>query len=234
MIRKEIRRSDRPIVAMVTDVVYPFHHGGKEIRYYELAQRLAQRAEMHIYTMHWWPGARVHSDEVVTFHAISRSLPLYKGSRRSLMQAVLFALACIRMFGARFDVLEADQIPFLQILVLRAVATIRRKKLVVTWHEVWGRPSWRRYLGPIGIVASFIESLTMRLPDEIIAASPQTADRLRAVLGNRASITVAPSGIDLEDVDKAYAHASTTDLVVVGRLMDHKRIDTLRDVPYHR
>lgn len=222
-------RSDRPVIAMVTDAVYPFHRGGKETRYYELTQRLAQQAELHIYTMRWWNGDRVHTDHSVTFHAISRLRPLYRGNRRSLIQAVLFALACMRMFRASFDVLEADQIPILQILVLRVIATIRRKRLVVTWHEVWGTGYWRKYLGPLGIVASLIESLTVRLPDQIIAASPETADRLQAIRRNCASITIAPNGIDLDDADKAYPHASTTDLVVVGRLIDHKRIDMLLD-----
>lgn len=227
--KKAVRQNDRLVVAMVTDAVYPFHRGGKETRYYELAQRLTQRAELHIYTMRWWTGDRVHTDHSVTFHAISRLRPLYSRNRRSMIQAMLFAMACLRMFRASFDALEADQIPILQILVLRVIATIKRKRLVVTWHEVWGSSYWRQYLGPFGIVAALVESLTMRLPDQIIATSPETADRLRAVLGSCASITIAPNGIDLDDADEAYPHASTTDLVVVGRLIDHKRIDMLLD-----
>ena len=36
--------------------------------------------------------------------------------------------------------------------VLRAVATLRRKRLIVTWHEVWGPEYWRDYLGALGRV----------------------------------------------------------------------------------
>ena len=222
------RRTSR-VVALVSDAVYPYHRGGKELRYYELIRRLADRAEVHVHTMHWWSGPRTRIDDGVTYHAISRLLPLYRHGRRSYRQAALFALACLRLLGARFDVLEADHIPYLQILVLRLVATVRHKRFVATWHEVWGQSYWREYLGRAGAAAWFIEWLAMRLPDHIVAASPQTAEKLRTVLGQSASITTAPNGIDLEAARLARPDRSATDFVVVGRLIDHKRVDMLLD-----
>ena len=218
-----------PVVALVSDSIFPFFRGGKEIRYHELTRRLAGRAELHVYTMHWWDGPRVRKEEAVTLHAISRLHPMYTQNRRSLRQAILFALACIRLLASRFDVLEADHMPYLQILVLRLVATVKRKRFVVTWHEVWGQSYWRQYLGRAGFAAWFIEHLAMRLPDHIIAASSHTAERLRAVLGTRASITVAPNGIDLDAVRSSYPDHATTDLIVVSRLIAHKRISMLLD-----
>lgn len=218
----------RPVLALVSDAVYPYNPGGKELRYHELTQRLAGRAEVHVYTMRWWSGPRTRTEGPVTFHAISRLLPLYSGTRRSLREAALFALACLRLITKRFDVLEADHIPYLQIIALRLVATIRRKRFVVTWHEVWGPQAWREYLGrPLGTAAWFTEWLAMRLPDHIIAASAQTAQRLRAVLGDQAAITVAPNGIDLDLVSGVAPDLAGTDLVVVGRLLSHKRVDML-------
>lgn len=228
--RKNARRDGQsPVIALVSDAIFPYHRGGKEIRYQELSRRLARRAEVHVYTMKWWDGPRVRKDESITFHAISRLLPMYCGSRRSLKQAIFFALACIRLLASRFDVLEADHMPYLQIIMLRFVATVKRKRFVVTWHEVWGKSYWRQYLGWAGFGACFIEHLAMRLPDHIIAASPHTAERLRAVLGARASITVAPNGIDLETVRGSHPAHAATDLVVVSRLIAHKRIDILLD-----
>jgi glycosyltransferase involved in cell wall biosynthesis len=219
----------RPVVAMVTDAIHPYHRGGKEMRYYELSRRLADHADVHIYTMNWWNGPKARSDDKVTFHAISRFRPLYNADRRSMSQALFFALACVRMVRYRFDVLEADHMPYFQIYVLRLIASLKRKRLVVTWHEVWGHAYWREYLGRAGALAWVIEWLTMRLPDEIVAASPQTAERLRAILGSRAEIRVAPNGIDLDAIQAALPVAETTDLVVVGRLISHKRIDMLLD-----
>jgi glycosyltransferase involved in cell wall biosynthesis len=154
---------------------------------------------------------------------------MYTGGQRSIRQALFFAAGCVRLFWHDFDVLDADHMPYLQILVLRVIATLKRKPLVVTWHEVWGRTYWREYLGTAGIVAWFIEWLAMRMPDRIIAASPQTEQRLRAILGPRAAITVAPNGVDLDAIRGSAPDSSVTDLIVVGRLIAHKRVDMLLD-----
>jgi glycosyltransferase involved in cell wall biosynthesis len=222
-----VKNGHQPVVALVSDAIFPYHCGGREIRYHELSRRLSGRAELHLYTMRWWDGPRVRKDDAITFHGISRLYPMYTRNRRSLRQAIFFALACTRLLTSRFDVLEADHMPLLQILVLRLVTTIKRKRFVVTWHEVWGHAYWRQYLGLAGVIAWFVEYLAMRLPDHIIAASSDTADRLSARLGRRASITVAPNGIDLEAVHATYPQDDSTDLVVVSRLMPHKRISML-------
>jgi glycosyltransferase involved in cell wall biosynthesis len=217
----------RRVVAVVTDAIYPYHHGGKELRYHELTTRLAARADVRVYTMHWWGGPRERTENGVTFRAISRLIPLYVKERRSLWQALYFGIACFRMLRFDFDVLEADHIPFLQVIVLRMVTKVKRKPFVVTWHEVWGKAYWRQYLGRLGMLAWLVEEFAMRMPDHIIAASPQTADRLRASLGAGASISIAPNGIDLDAVRGTYTDSSSVDVVVVGRLMTHKRVDML-------
>ncbi|MGD0556927.1 MAG: glycosyltransferase family 4 protein [Streptosporangiaceae bacterium] len=219
--------SDKRVVAMVSDAIHPYHRGGKELRYYELTRRLADRADVHMYTMNWWNGPALRREDGVTFHAISRLFPLYVNDRRSLREAVFFGFACLRMLRYDFDVLEADHIPFIQVLILRLVTTLKRKRFVVTWHEVWGREYWCQYLGRLGIVAWLIESVAMRLPDHIIAASPETAQRLRASIGNKPTVSVAPNGIDLDEVAQAHPDSAPTDVAVVGRLMTHKRIDML-------
>lgn len=220
-------RDDRPVVAIVSDAIHPYHRGGKELRYQQLIWRLAARGDVHVYTMRWWEGPRVRHEDGVTFHAISRLVPLYVKDRRSLWQAAVFGLACLRMLGQDFDVLEADHIPFAQVLVLRLVTTLKRKRFVVTWHEVWGRSYWRQYLGRLGFAAWLIESLAMRLPDHIIAASPQTAERLRALVGDKPAVSVAPNGMDLAEVANTHPDSAPADIAVVGRLMAHKRVGML-------
>jgi len=225
--------SQRPVVAVVCDVIYPYSRGGRELRNQELLPRLAGRADLHVFTMQWWDGPPVRREGGVTYHAISRLHPLYRHGRRSARQAAWFALASLRLLGRRFDVLEADQIPYVQLFVLRLVATVKRTTFTVTWHEVWGRSYWREYLGRAGWAAWAawaVERLAMRLPDMIIAASPQTAERLREVLGASAPITTVPNGIDLAAIHAAYPDADPADLVVVGRLIEHKRVGMVLDV----
>jgi glycosyltransferase involved in cell wall biosynthesis len=219
----------RPVVALVSDSILPYHRGGKELRYRELGRRIARRAEVHLYTMRWWDGPSRRIQDGVTMHAICPRLPLYDGDRRSVRQAVVFALACLRLLTRRFDVIEADHMPYLQLFTLRLVATLRRRPLIVTWHEVWGPGYWRRYLGRRGRLAWWIERAAMRLPDEIVAASEETGRRLRAHLGERTPVTVAPNGIDVAAARAAVPAAAGTTIVTVGRLLPHKRIDLLLD-----
>jgi glycosyltransferase involved in cell wall biosynthesis len=222
--------SDRPrVVAMVSDAVHPYHRGGKEVRYYELSRRLADRADVHVYTMNWWAGPSRQRTGSVTYHALCKYRPLYSGERRSVRQAVFFALACARLLVRRFDVIEADHMPYLQIPVLRLIAGIRRKRLVVTWHEVWGRRYWQDYLGRAGVAAWLVEWLAMRLPHHIVAASPHTAERLKATLGQGARVSVAPNGINLAAIHRAPPVGRPVDIAAVGRLISHKRIDMLLD-----
>jgi glycosyltransferase involved in cell wall biosynthesis len=217
----------RPVIALVTDAIGPYHHGGKELRYLELANRLAQRADVHVYTMKWWEGPATWSDGAVTYHALSPLLPLYSGGRRSIRQAIVFAIACLRLLGERFDVIEADHMPYMQLFSLKLVALVRRRRLVVTWHEYWGRDYWQSYLGRAGRLGWLCESLATRLPDMIIAASPETATRLRDVTRSRVEVVVAPNGINLDLIGEVEADAARVDVVVVGRLLPHKRVDLL-------
>lgn len=221
--------AERPVVALVSDAIYPYFRGGKELRYHELSARLGTRADVHIFTMKWWDGPSVRREGQVTFHATSKLYAMYVGDRRSFREAVFFALGCFRLLWFRYDVLEADQFPNFHIFTLRIVAWIKRKPLTVTWHEVWGHEYWKLYLGRAALLAWLVEWISMRLPDHLIAASDQTAARLRETLGEHASIAVVPNGIDLEGIRNSYPDPRRVDVVTVGRLLPHKNVSALLD-----
>jgi glycosyltransferase involved in cell wall biosynthesis len=224
-----VSRDERQVVALVTDGIYPYFRGGKELRYHEVAQRLARRADVHVCTMQWRPGLSTWRDGEVNFRAISGLHDMYSGERRSFREAFYFAFGCLRLLGFRFDALEADQFPYFHIFALRLVAWLKRKPLTVTWHEVWGREYWCEYLGVAGNLAWIFEWLAIRVPDHLIAASPQTAERLRTVVGPRGRISVVPNGIDLDGIRHSYPDAMRVDLVTVGRMLPHKNFDMLLD-----
>ncbi|WP_217915584.1 glycosyltransferase family 4 protein [Miltoncostaea marina] len=221
-------RERRPRIALVTDSIFPYHRGGKELRYHELGRRLARHADVELYTMRWWgEGGRLADG--VTYRAVCPRVEMYEDGRRSTRQALLFALGCLRLAARPFDVVEADHMPYLQLFPLRAITRLRRRRLVVTWHEVWGPAYWRAYLGRRGRLAWWVERAAMRLPDEIIAASDETARRLRGHLGPGARVTVAPNGIDMAAVRAARPAGRPVDVTTVGRLLPHKRVDMLID-----
>lgn len=216
------------VVAMVTDAVYPYHVGGKEIRYHHLSRGLAGRGlEVHVFTMHWWDGPRHRVEAGVHLHALCRRRPLYHGKRRSILEAVVFALACLRLVVYRFDLLEADDMPLLQLFTLRAVAGLRRVPLVVTWHEFWGRDAWRAYLGRAGVLAARVERAALRVGDVLVTPSPGTRGRLLAEGVPPDRVEVVPNGLDLALLASVAPSPLGFDLLYVGRLIEHKHVDHL-------
>jgi glycosyltransferase involved in cell wall biosynthesis len=212
-------------IAIVLDAVHPYSTGGRETLYRHVVAGLRDEGhEVTVYTMQWWKGPARITTEGVRYQAIMRYVPLYAGKRRSVVHAVCFALACLRMVTFDYDVIEADHMPYLQLLPLRLVAFLRRVPLVVTWHELWGSAYWREYLGPLGIVAAAFERLSTMLPRLIIADSPETHERLiRNGVRPEMVITIAP-GVEMEKIQSVPTVAGY-DLLFAGRLISHKGVD---------
>jgi len=221
---------DKPSVrvAVVSDAVLPWHRGGKELRYQQLFARWpAENLDVTVFTMKWWDDAP--PPEPVVFSALSRRYALYHGERRSIRQALMFALSTFKLLWKQYDVIEADHMPYLQLFPLRLVATIRRVPLVVTWHEVWGRDYWREYLGPVGFVGAFIEWTATKLPTAIAVVSEGSAIRLRQMNVPSRKIHIVPNALDQEELNQVTAAPAAPAILAVGRLMTHKRVDlTLR------
>jgi hypothetical protein len=114
--------------------------------------------------MHWWPERSTkRTEQGVECQAICPLFSLYYEARRSMLEATAFAFACLRLVAKRFDVVEADHMPYLQLFTLRFVTKLRQRPLVVTWNEVWGPEYWGRYLGRVsGPIASWIERTSWR------------------------------------------------------------------------
>lgn len=215
-------------VAFVSDSVLPFHTGGKERRLWEITRRLAARGvDVHVYTMKWWTGPRTRVIDGVTLHAIGGGHRLYHGERRSMSQAILFGLATFRLLGARFDVLDVDHMPYFPLFAARVVCTLRCRRMVGTWHEVWGPAGWRGYLGRLAPFGTIVERLAARLPDEIISVSAQTSHRLVHDLGVRVAVHTIGPGIDLAAIESQPAAAPPVDILFAGRLIANKRVDLL-------
>ena len=89
--------------------------------------------------MKWWSGPSTIVLSGVSLHAICRFHPLYRGTRRSKAQALLFGLATLKLLTKDFDVLDVDHIPYFPLFSARLVCVLRGKSLTATWHEVWGR-----------------------------------------------------------------------------------------------
>lgn len=220
-------------IAVVSDALYPWHKGGKEIRYFRLLRALPERGmDVSVYSMKWWekdPDVEYFDTGSLAYIAICPQIAMYKEHKRSVAQAVLFAISTFRLLSRKFDVIEADHMPYLQLLPLRLVAWIKRAPLVVTWHELWGRDTWRSYMGPLSIVAATIERVSVRLPNVIVAVSEGTAEKLVAIGASRDRIQVVPNSIDLDQLLTCTPNANAPELLFVGRLIEHKNADLAVD-----
>lgn len=182
---------------------------------------------MHIYTMRWWSDGRATTDlGGVTIHALGAHRSLYRGDRRSATQAVLFGVATLRMIREPFDVMDVDHMPFFPLFSARLVCSVRRRPLLGTWHEVWGRTYWREYLGRAGALGALSERLAFHMPDRIVSNSAHTTGRLLDQ-GVRRPITTVTLGVDAEHIASVPAAGTVSDVIFAGRLLPNKNVSLL-------
>jgi glycosyltransferase involved in cell wall biosynthesis len=211
-------------IAYVYDAIYPWVKGGAEKRIYELSRRLAGRGhEVHCYGMKWWLGEEAILKDGVQLHGICRPMPLYSKEKRSMKQAAYFA-GKVLSIDADCDVVDCQNFPYLSCFSVRLLCSWKRRKLFITWHEVWG-DYWYDYLGQKGIFGRFIERAAARLAENNIAVSERTRKDLER-LGVR-GVQVVQNGIDWPRIEKIKASEKESDLVYVGRLVEHKNVDLL-------
>lgn len=215
-------------IAIVSDAVYPFNKGGKEKRIHDLTNRLSKKGyEVTLYCMKWWEGERIIKKDGVTFYAISPYYTLYSGNRRSIKEAIFFALHCFKLITKSFDIIEIDHMPHLVLFTTKIICVLKRKTMIVTWHEVWGKEYWKKYLGLAGIFAYWIEKVSSHLPDLIISVSEQTTRGLRDILKTKKIIVTIPNGLDLEEIKKLTPSIIGSDVIFAGRLLVNKNVDVL-------
>jgi glycosyltransferase involved in cell wall biosynthesis len=218
----------KPKIAFVYDAVYPYINGGGERRFYELGTRLSKMGyEVHWYGMKLWDGPKVIDNDGITMHGICRARPLYtKSGRRSISQALIFGLSSFKLLFADFDVIDCCGFPYFSLFPTKLAATIKRKPLYSTWHEVWGKEYWDEYLGKFSFVGFWIEKLASKMPDTIIANSKHTERLFKDKLGEK-DIKVVTNGIDFEHISKIKPNRKSSDLIYVGRLVAYKQANLL-------
>lgn len=215
-------------IALISDAIYPYNEGGKEKRIFEVTTRLAKKGyDIHLYCMKWWEGSKDRKENGVNLHAICKKYSLYAGKKRSIIQALVFGLACLKLIKEDFDIAEVDHIPFFPLFSLKLISILRRKKIIATWHEVWGRDYWQEYLGWKGFFGYLAEKLGVFMPDEIISVSMHTTKKLKDSLGSRKKIYTIPNGNDFEKIQKIKPSRKEADVIFAGRLLSHKNVDVL-------
>ena len=211
------------------DCIYPFTKGGAERRFYEIGKRLATMGyEVHWYGMKFWDGPSTLVHEGMTLHGLCKARPLYTYTgRRSIFQAIVFGLSTFRIIGKQFDAIDCCGFPYFSLFPCKLAAIIRRRRLVATWHEVWGLQYWKSYLGRLGNIGYAIERLASKLPDLFITDGYRVERQLKDVLHVSQPIQTIRSGIDLSLIDRISKANANSDIIYVGRLVQHKNVDQI-------
>lgn len=215
-------------IAFLSDAVYPYNKGGKEKRLFEISTRLAKRGhDVHIYCMKWWKGPKVIIENNVTLHGISSLYPLYtKEGKRSIGQALRFSFHVIpQLWKEDFDVLDVDHMPYFPIFPAWLLCKIKRKKIIVTWYEYWGK-YWFAYLGLKGIFGYVVEYLSAKLSKSVVAVSEITKEKLIKI--GCKEVRLVPCGVDIDQIQNA-ARKGNIGLLFVGRLIKEKNVELLID-----
>lgn len=213
-------------VAYVYDAVYPWEKGGGQKRVWEIAHRLANDHDVHIYGMHYWDGPPVIERDGITYHGVCKPKELYVQGRRSITQALYFAANVGPSLRAeQFDIIDCQAWPLFPIFLVKVHEILRRSTLVVTWFEVWD-DYWYEYLGYKGIFGKCVERITVRLPTEIITLSDFLKENLERI-GRKKNISVVHNGVDFHDIQAISAAETDWDIIYVGRLSEHKKVDVL-------
>lgn len=216
-------------IAFVKDAVYPWEKGGAQKRNWEVARRLADRHDVHIFGMHYWDGPSVIERDGVTFHGVCPPRELYtKNGSRSIGQALRFARD---VFGplqnADVDVIDCQKSSLFPFYTTKLSSLLNDTVLIGMWTEIWD-DYWYEYLGWKGIFGKAVERTTVRLPDINIAISDFVADEMRSV-GRKSGITVVHNGVDYTGIQSVAPSEESWDLLYVGRLSEHKNVELLID-----
>ena len=225
-------------IAFVSNVVHPFVTGGAQKRIHEIGARLAADGhEITVYGRHFWDGPPETTHEGLTLRTVAPAADLYTDDRRSITEAIDFAARLARPLHRRLaandhDLVVAPIFPYFPVLASKLAALGTDTSLVTTWHEVW-RDYWESYLSGAAPFGKAIEHVTVRLPQQPIAVSGITADRLADIGPARELIDVVPNGIDVDRIQSAPLHEThghdAYDVLFTGRLIEDKNVALLLD-----
>ena len=213
-------------IALVYDAVYPFVTGGVERRNYAVAEALADDHRVALYGFRYWNDDGVGRLPDCRYVSVGKPVALYHADgRRRIGEAIGFAARLlVALCRAEEDVWDVANFPFFSVPAAWLASRIRGRKLVVTWHEYWG-DYWYEYLGWRGFLGKFVERLALTCSPHIITVSEHTRRRLLNAGYSAERIDVVPNGVDLASIRQVHLAGQPSDLIYVGRLLAHKRVD---------
>jgi L-malate glycosyltransferase len=217
-------------IAYIYDALYPWVKGGAEKRMYEMARRMTQKGhEVHCYSWGWWWSDQGKKDiiyEGIHLHGIGEPRQLYSNNRRSIKEAILFAVKLLPcLWKENFDVVDCQGFPFFSCFTAKIHALTGRSTLIITLLEVWG-DYWYTYIGFLGFFGKILEKMVLHLSNNIISISEKTKNDFLKIRKLKGTVIIPP-GIDCKEISEVPPKKGEWDIIFAGRLIKEKNVDLL-------
>lgn len=201
-------------IAFVYHRIAPETLGGAERFYAGLSRQYATEGDSPVLvSMQHWPGPRHETREGVLRVGVAAP------GRGRVLPMVRWALALFfHLLRHEYDVVHVCCFPHLSVVAARLA--LRRRPLVVDWHEVLPRTTWTRRLGPLGLLGWLAQRLAIRATPVAVTYSALHAERLRAE-GFRGRVEVVPEFLP-DGVLPGDATRDPRRVLFAGRLVDEK------------
>lgn len=215
-------------IALVYDMVYPYSIGGAEYRNFSLAKELVlQGHEVHLFGLKMWSGNKIK--KVVNgfyIHGVSTSRQKYnfRGQRKIIEPIKYSFLLFFELMKHDFDIIDCSAFPYFPAFSCKLYSMIKKKPLIITWHEVW-QDYWPEYHKKIAFIGKLIEKILAKISKNNIVVSILTKKRLEKLRAK--NITLIENWIDFDEIKKARPLNENYDIISVGRHLKHKNFDLL-------
>ena len=219
-------------IAIVYDCLYPYTVGGAERRYRSLVAQLARRhAVTYVTRRQWRRGTTLDVPPGVQVAAVSGGQRLYTASgRRRILPPLRFGWGVFWYLLRRrreIDCVHACSFPYFSLLAARLACAFGGPAVVTDWYEVWTRPYWREYLGPIaGRIGAAVQALCVRVSGPAFVFSSLHAARLREEGYRGAPVLLTGAYAGPVDVDESSRPRQPV-VVYMGRHIPEKQVTAI-------
>lgn len=223
-------------IGILQETYLPFI-GGSSYRYHQVFKRLAKAGhEIDVYTARLSPTFK-SEEEIDGLHVYRIATPkgLLKdgGEFRVVSDTLRLTIGSSLKIArnGRYDIYEVNHSPLFPAFAAQLLSKIKRVPVSITFHEVW-KELWFDYVKSkltcrAGI---FLERLTTRVGNHIIAVSETTKQRLVDCYRVRPEkISVISNGVELGLYRRASRPKIPYKIVYLGRLNEHKKVNLLID-----
>lgn len=225
---------DQKKILIIYDVSYPHINGGGQRRFWEVARRLlSQGFEIDWICFKTWPEeSSVIENDGIRYIGLAGYKGLYReNGKRRIQEPIEFVVALARhkVDLKKYDVIWTGQWPLTHLIWwLFCQKFFLGSKLIIDWWEIWGS-TWFSYSKSVGWIGFLMERLLLRSlvkRGRLVFISPQSFEQAKQLI-QRDDISLIHNGIDFKLFEEPVVGPRDIDLIYLGRLKEHKRVDLL-------